>query len=358
MVRDGALQPLWTARKGDHCCRQEMIEPASGRMQPRNDVSAPEDRGRREGSMPGQAQVIQATLDRFDERYGELRLVRPRAEAVLRESMGQLGQLVPLVATEREGTLVVIDGFKRLHAARKLALEVLEVRLLELSETAAVAAVYGLNRHGRGISDFEQALVVQALCRGQGMSQTEVAVLLGHHKSWVCRRLALIERLDSQVQQDLRVGLVSPSVVRELVRLPRGNQGEVAQAVFHHGLTVRDAALLVTLFEQAGDRHRQQALLSAPAAALERARGRPAVAAYDPRLSVEDNRLRRAVLRLLDSQTRLDQSLASAATDSWTEPQRAALCPLLTRAREQGAALLAALDAAVVAPQEVDDVRQ
>lgn len=307
--------------------------------------------------MSGDAQVIQATLDRFDERYGELRLVRPRAEAALCESMGQLGQLVPLVATERKGALAVVDGFKRLHAARRLAFETLEVRLLELSEAAALAAVYGLNRLGRSISDFEQALVVRALCRRQGMSQPEVATLLGHHKSWVCRRLALIERLDEQVQQDLRVGLVSPTVARELVRLPRGNQGEVARAVFHRGLTSRDAALLVTLFEQAGEREQQKALLSAPGAALERARGRPTVAAYDPRLTVEDNRLRRAILSTLESQTRLSQALSGAAVEPWTERERAALCPLLTRAREQIAALMPAIDAALTAP-EVGDVGQ
>lgn len=304
--------------------------------------------------MPGQAQVIQATLDCFDERYGELRLVRPRAEAVLRESMGQLGQLVPLVATEREGALAVIDGFKRLHAARKLAFKVLEVRLLELSETAAVAAVYGLNRHSRGISDFEQALVVRALCRRQGMSQPEVATLLGHHKSWVCRRLALIERLDRQVQQDLRVGLVSPTTAREMVRLPRGNQAEVARAIFHHGLTSRDAALLVTLFEQAGDRERQMELLGSPAAALERARGRPSMSVYDHRLSVEDNRLRRALIGLLEGLARLDRALVGTATEQWTEPERAALCPLLTRARERSAALLAALDGTLAPPEPSD----
>ena len=62
--------------------------------------------------MSDETAVIRASLDRFDERYGELRLVRPRAEAVLCESMGQLGQLMPLVATKREGALAVIDGFK------------------------------------------------------------------------------------------------------------------------------------------------------------------------------------------------------------------------------------------------------
>ena len=44
--------------------------------------------------------------------------------------------------------------------------------------------------------------------REDGLSQVEVAELLGRHKSWVCRRLALIERLGSKARDELRVGLL------------------------------------------------------------------------------------------------------------------------------------------------------
>jgi hypothetical protein len=40
-----------------------------------------------------------------------------------------------------------------------------------------------------------QAYRKDTLIREDGLSQAEVAELLGHHKSWVCRRLALLERL-------------------------------------------------------------------------------------------------------------------------------------------------------------------
>jgi hypothetical protein len=47
---------------------------------------------------------------------------------------------------------------------------------------------------------LEEAWIIHALVQDDGMSQVEVAKLLGRHKSWVCRRLALIERLGSQGQ--------------------------------------------------------------------------------------------------------------------------------------------------------------
>ena len=61
-----------------------------------------------------------------------------------------------------------------------------------------------------GARELEEAWIIHALVREDGMSQVEVAELLGRHKSWVCRRLALLERLGSKARDELRVGLLSP----------------------------------------------------------------------------------------------------------------------------------------------------
>ncbi len=55
----------------------------------------------------------------------------------------------------------------------------------------------------------------------------EAAQLLNKHKSWVCRRLALLERLGPEAQAELRLGLMSPGLARQLTRLPTGNQAAV-----------------------------------------------------------------------------------------------------------------------------------
>ena len=91
----------------------------------------------------------------------------------------------------------------------------------------AKAAIYGLNQTGRRPYELEEAWIVQALVREDGLSQSEVAELLGRHKSWVCRRLALLEKLAADVRQDLEVGLLTPTAAREIARLPAGNQSEV-----------------------------------------------------------------------------------------------------------------------------------
>jgi ParB-like chromosome segregation protein Spo0J len=220
-----------------------------------------------------------------------------------------------------------------LHAARKIGLEELEGRIFTLSESAAVGAMYSLNQHGRGLVDLEEALVVRELCREHGMAQVEVGALLGRHKSWVSRRLMLVERVSEEVQSDVRVGLISTSMVRELVRLPRGNQAEVAVAVHRHGLTVRQGAQFVTLFEKAKDRHEQQALLEGPRQALERDGPKAATAPMDPRLSVEANRLRRTAISTINITSQLRKRLEQTDPSSWEAIEQSVITPLLGQTR-------------------------
>ena len=145
------------------------------------------------------------------QRYRRYRLDDPDAEEAMAGSLRRWGQLSPVVACVRAERLELIDGFKRLAAARQIReLTSLSVRVLEVDESTAKAAILGLNRDQRPVRELEEAWVVQGLVRDDGMTQVEAAHLLGRHKSWVCRRLALLEKLSVAVKEDLRLGLVGP----------------------------------------------------------------------------------------------------------------------------------------------------
>jgi ParB-like chromosome segregation protein Spo0J len=89
-----------------------------------------------------------------------------------------------VVVCRRQERYELIDGFKRLGAARNLShIPHLSARLLEADERTAKAAIYGLNRAGGRTRELEEAWIIQALVREDGMSQVEVAELLGRHKS-------------------------------------------------------------------------------------------------------------------------------------------------------------------------------
>ncbi|HSP69632.1 MAG TPA: ParB N-terminal domain-containing protein, partial [Bryobacteraceae bacterium] len=176
--------------------------------------------------------VRELECQEIGEHYGRYRLHLPEAERAMARSLERYGQLSPVVVCQRQERYELIDGFKRLGAVRSLAhISHLSARLLEADERTAKAAIYGLNRAGGRTRELEEAWIIQALVREDGMSQVEVAELLGRHKSWVCRRLALIERLGPPARDELRVGLLSPTAARQIVRLPEGNQAEVLETI-------------------------------------------------------------------------------------------------------------------------------
>ncbi len=179
------------------------------------------------------------------EGLSRLRLADASSLAAMRASLRQHGQLSPVRAFERDdGALELFDGFKRLRAGRALGLA--DLRAVVCDFDAAHAAVQMRELHaGRGLTALEEAWIVRALHRDHGMTQGAIAAQLRCHKSWVCRRLMLVEALDTRVQADVRLGLLAPRAAILVGALPRGNQSSAAAVVIGRGLTVRQTAQLV-----------------------------------------------------------------------------------------------------------------
>ena len=194
------------------------------------------------GGVDGPVEDVEIT--KMGERYGAFRIVSPKADAAMVKSMKKYGQLTPVVCAKAEGGCELVDGFKRLRACRHIGKETLKTRILDAADRVLKAAIIQLNR-GRSISELEEAMVLSSLYREDGLTQTEIAVLLGRHKSWVSRRISLIERLHEEVQEDIRLGLLRVSMGRDLSMLPRGNQKEAADAIIKHLLSTREASRLV-----------------------------------------------------------------------------------------------------------------
>lgn len=180
----------------------------------------------------------------FGERLSGLRLADAPALRAMRASLAQHGQLSPVQAFEQGGALEIFDGFKRLRAARALGLGALRAAVSEID--AAQAAVHMRELHaGRGLTALEEGWIVRALYRDHHLTQGAIAARLGCDKTWVCRRLMLVEALDTSLQADVRLGLLGPRAAALVATLPRGNQPDAAGVVIGRGLTVRQTALLV-----------------------------------------------------------------------------------------------------------------
>jgi len=272
-------------------------------------------------------------LAELGQRYRRYRLADPEAEEAMAGSLRRWGQLAPVVACVRSDRLELLDGFKRHGAARQIAGMTLSVRILEVDEPTAKAAILGLNRGQRATRELEEAWIVQGLVRDDQMTQVEAAHLLGRHKSWVCRRLALLEKLSVAVKEDLRLGLVGPSLARQLTRLPAGNQEALLALTRRETLTAQEVSGVIDLLTGASA---EQAafVLEKPREALALVQGVP-VALRDPRLSRAGNWLARQLSQALEGLVRVETWLRTPNERELRGGDREIVRPLLARVGDQ-----------------------
>lgn len=193
---------------------------------------------------------ITLSIDAIGRRYADLRIIQPAAEKSMERSMQRYGQLTPVVVGQHEGGYEMVDGFKRLRAGRRLSCKSLKARVMAGGRRAMKAAIIYLNTKARTIADIESAMVIRSLYRQDHLSQVEIAALLDRHKSFVCRRLKLVEGLSDEVLEHLKLGLINITIGRELSRLPAGNQAKALAVILKYGFTGKESAQLVGLLLQ------------------------------------------------------------------------------------------------------------
>jgi ParB-like chromosome segregation protein Spo0J len=287
-------------------------------------------------------------LDELGDHFRRYRLRVPQAVQAMAQSLRRWGQCAPIVATLREEKPQVLDGFTRREAAQQVrGMTTLSVRLIDVDDRRAKAAIYGLNQTGRRPHELEEAWIVQALVREDGLSQLEAGELLGRHKSWVCRRLALLEKLCTDVRQDLEVGLLTPTAAREIARLPAGNQSEVLDISRREALGSDELGGVVRLLLGAVTAEQKLFVLTKPREALGQAGAAPREG-WDPRLSARGNRVSKQLAVLLDRLSWAENFLECRGWTALVASDRLVLGPVFARlARDAKCVAEAAGDLAV-----------
>lgn len=261
----------------------------------------PPDAPRSGVALAADGRIERLAVAEIDLRYESLRLGHPSRQARVRLDV-ERGVYLPVVASDQveAGPIVLIDGFKRVRAAKAIGHRDVLVQLVGLERIAALATILASNAGPGGLTAIEESLIVAELLRN-GLSQTEIGSRLDRHKSWVCRRVQLLEGLHAEVLKDVRVGLVSPAAAREVVRLPRGNQPPAARAIREHRLTSREAGRLVDVLKAAPDE--TSTVLADPRAHIAPTEGDRELRRDDARLGKAGNRLRFQLLRLESAAT-------------------------------------------------------
>jgi ParB-like chromosome segregation protein Spo0J len=284
-------------------------------------------------------QVRLLAISQLDQRLERYRLAQPKLEQQMLKSFRDYGQLSPVVVCQLDGQTVLVDGFKRLRAARSLkGHEQLTSRFLEADEQAAKAAIFNLNRITSRPVELEEAWIIYALVIDDGLQQIEVAQMLGRHKSWVNRRLALIERLCEEAREALRLGLITPTQARHLTRLPRGNQHLAMQSATHASRELSD---MVDLLLASSTQEQEKLVLEKPRQAIAQSQDHH-IHQWDPRLSAAGNRLAKRLGFLLDSLSRMNTYLRFEGRGQLQACDRVPLVPGFNKLQQEATLLIEA----------------
>jgi ParB family transcriptional regulator, chromosome partitioning protein len=145
------------------------------------------------------AQCLDLDLHRLDLRFAGARVAEPRAVERIARSIECGGQIVPCIAVadppvevlEGRERLVLIDGYRRIAALRRVGRDTVRVECWTCDLAAGVLGVMARTQ-SRCFAAIEEALLVRELVQGLGLSQHEVARRCGRNVAHFAANLDLL----------------------------------------------------------------------------------------------------------------------------------------------------------------------
>ena len=193
--------------------------------------------------MEGNIRIEPVEIVHLDLSYGDTRIRDPKAVIRMADALGRYGQIMPILVVGGQGSgYTLIDGYRRVAAARRLGQDTLSAHIFDGDEKQALCHVLARSQD-RKWDIIEQAGLIQQLHQRHGLSQHQIAHLLGKGQSWVSRRLALLDTLPEPVIDCVRQGSISSwAATRVLAPMARANTDHVQRltdSLVKHPLSTR-----------------------------------------------------------------------------------------------------------------------
>jgi len=173
----------------------------------------------------------QIDLHRLELAFAATRIANVPAVRQLADSIRECGQLVPCIAagSQEDGALVLIDGYRRVSALRRVGADTALVQCWRCSVGQAITLLLAQSC-SRQFDPIEEALLLRELIDAHGLSQREAALKCARDVSWVQRRLVLLDALPQELVQAVRNAQVSSwAAARILAPLARANSAHAVQ---------------------------------------------------------------------------------------------------------------------------------
>lgn len=153
----------------------------------------------------------------------------------LGRNIQSVGQLVPIICYQREGTMILCDGARRLRAARLVGLETLSAVVLPQmpDEKHLRLAQMSIEAHKVSLTPWERSCFLAAIKEENGCTVTELAAALDMKQSVVTKLLSY-QRLAKPLQDALHRGKLDTEKAFIIGQEPHHDrQCEIARAYLH-----------------------------------------------------------------------------------------------------------------------------
>lgn len=192
----------------------------------------------------------------LDLRYKHTRINNDKTLLSLQNSIQEYGQIVPALAVAAQEKYILIDGYKRLLALTACGHDSIKLQLVCAGESDSLFLLL-VQTNERKLEAIEQAALIQELRTRFTCSFSEIARRLGRDKSWVKRRLDLLESLPEEVHHAVMTGKLSSwAASRVFVPLARANEQDcldLTRKILKDPLSTRE---LVSLYKHYGKSNR------------------------------------------------------------------------------------------------------
>ena len=190
---------------------------------------------------------MELEFQQIDLRNEHLRKRNPALERQLLASLDGAGQRVPVIVVADQDRFVLLDGFKRVRALRRLKRHTVLATRWDLDEAEGLL-LERLMRASQPEGPLEQGWLLRDLRDRFRMSMDELARRFDRTPSWVSWRLALVQDLPEPVQDKVRAGRIAPyTAMKILVPLARANKRDCLrclEALLEAQFTTRQAKAL------------------------------------------------------------------------------------------------------------------
>ena len=273
---------------------------------------------------------MELEIGQLERKYERLR-IRDRAHhRRLVSSLVEHGQQVAVlvVASGTPGHFVLVDGYRRVVALLELSRDLVEATELKLPEADALVFCHTLQAT-RPRSALEEGWWLVELVERHGKSQREVAISLDRSKSWVSRRLALVQALPESVQSAVRNGRIPPhGAMKVLVPLARANSDEcerLVAALAPQSVSVRELELLYLGWKE-GDPGQRERLVDHPRLFLKAWEEEHTARQLSPGPTLEDQPLIKELEALAGLCRRIRSQIQGGALMRFCGPEHEAVC--------------------------------